>query len=1010
MPQNLFKNEQDPVDLFKNDQEPIDLFAVDASEKINKLHPLIRPYEKALSEMTTVSPKERQEMKSMALDSIPIVGGIKSAQEVYTGKDYFTEEPIPLWAKGLMIGGGLLGAGGVAKMILKRVGKKAPIIAKTVAQKLADHKKEFGIMPTKETINGWWLEEAKKIPKELDAVSKVDAMYDQTLKEMKDLKKVTPSDIGHELRRQFIDVSGNLKAKLLKKGSEGKRVVMRHDLIAGASPKAMKEYDDASKQIFKGLSRQDEEGLWKVINSRRTLEVDDYKPGMLQPKGLKAEHQKWLDSMPTEKSTALNKRADVYFQTMRKQLDKMQESGLIDEAGYKNLSQYIYSPRQYLKHLDPEISYNFGGNPITVTSSGVKALEGGSEGLLNINARELLSQVITRTEGRVFNNKANQELYKLATDIPDNGIVQIATKGQKKVPAGHSKISAMVDGKPVDMIMPNEFAKEWVLRDPAIKGQLATWISWLSGKKVLQAMATGYNPEFALTNFPRDVAHIFLTTDEYSSFIPKFGFQVASDLKDVAMDAIKRKGRWADYINEGGGMEFLTHQGQIKPGATGSLKHIQKALGWFGETSEIVTRLALRERALKNGLDPEMATWVARNYLDFSQGGSFAKALDQGIPYLNAGIQGTRGIARAAAQNPAKFTWKAAQIGTMASGLYLANRFQNPDAWAQISDRDKINNWIITTPFSYKDKDGTKKYLYFRIAKDQGQRVMASIFENMMAKSIGDEVNAEQIAGAVQDFIPIIPTDVLPPTIDAIMGYTSNKDFWRNEDIWRGPDVNPSAESTRYTHPAFKTAGKATGMSPERMKYALSQYFTRGNIYTSMVGYGWNKLFKEMSEEERGLVTQEIIMKQPGIRRFMRFTDPIYQHGKKIKETDREISTQKYLMTQQFDEVSQKFYDGKIKKKDVVALAKSFPVTERNRLMMRHQRRGRIQDLPDKRWWLNLAAMKNPEAKAVVYHQRWLISEPKERDRIEQDLKRIPGISGDKFYYKLKKLKQKPPK
>ena len=153
-------------------------------------------------------------MKSMALDAIPVVGGIKAAEEVIVGEDYFTKQKIPNWAKGLMITGGLLGAGGITKMVLKRFGKTAP-----------------------------------KVARALDDIGKVDTLYDQTLKEMRDLKKVTPTDIGHELRRQFVDVSGNLKAKLLKTGNEGKRVVMRHDLIAGASTKAMKEYDEVSELI-----------------------------------------------------------------------------------------------------------------------------------------------------------------------------------------------------------------------------------------------------------------------------------------------------------------------------------------------------------------------------------------------------------------------------------------------------------------------------------------------------------------------------------------------------------------------------------------------------------------------------------------------------------------------------------------------------------------------------------------------------------------------------------------
>ena len=223
--------------------------------------------------------------------------------------------------------------------------------------------------------------------------------------------------------------------------------------------------------------------------------------------------------------------------------------------------------------------------------------------------------------------------------------------------------------------------------------------------------------------------------------------------------------------------------------------------------ARIWSRLALRKRALKNaakeGIDParaEMrATYDARNYLDFSQGGSFVKAADSAIPYLNAAIQGTRGVFRYAADHPGKFTYKVGQIGTMAAGLYYANRMTNPEAWEQVPDREKASNFIFTTPLYYYDKNGDKRYYYFKVAKDQSQRIFASIFENLAAASIGDTFKTNQLSMAFEDGLPIVPTGVLPPTIEAMLGYAANKNFWRNEDIWRGrKGIDPSQEYHLY--------------------------------------------------------------------------------------------------------------------------------------------------------------------------------------------------------------------
>jgi len=53
------------------------------------------------------------------------------------------------------------------------------------------------------------------------------------------------------------------------------------------------------------------------------------------------------------------------------------------------------------------------------------------------------------------------------------------------------------------------------------------------------------------------------------------------------------------------------------------------------------------EQAYKNKDITREATFAARDYMDFGQGGGIAKALDNAIPYLNASIQGTRGMFRA---------------------------------------------------------------------------------------------------------------------------------------------------------------------------------------------------------------------------------------------------------------------------------------------------------------------------------------------------------------------------
>lgn len=861
---------------------------------------------------------------------------------------------------------------------------------------------------------------------------KVEKMYDKATEEIRQKHRKTVKKTFRWLKRNVVDVSGNLKKELMRQGDAGKKVVMHHDLIAGANSKAMRDNQLASNKIFKGLSNLEHEFMDRIIQSRRTIAIEQYKK-IKHPEGLgQVEHKVWLEQLPPDLKTKLNKRADRYFEEMTKQLEELRDENIISEASYNSLVEKgDYSPRRFLQHIDPDITYTIGGRKITVPDSGIKSLDEGSYGLLEKDSSLLLSQVISRTQGRIFRNRANKALHDLAVNYPDNGVVFEApiikrTKKGKPVhqptPAGFEKIKVMIDGNPKEMLMPTDMAREWITKEPILGQTQATIIRWMSGSALLKPMATGLNPEFAITNFPRDLAHIWITDyrQSYSPHLPIAMGQMMRDLVTVLPDSMLRnkgigkkilgfeinKGRWRNYVNEGGGMEFLTHQGSITSKTQGFFKGLQTVMGYIGETSEIMPRLALRERALRKGYPSTEATWIARDYLDFSQGGSFTKAVDSGIPYLNASIQGTRGLFKAGGMKPALFTYKVAQIGALATSLFYMNRFLNQDAWEQVSPRDKVNNFIITTPYSYRDKEGNKRYVYFKIAKDQGQRVFTSIFEALAAKAIGDEVDGDQIAQAAQDAIPIIPSQSLPPTIDAFLGYTANKDFWRNEDIWRGPEVKPEEEYTPYTHPVFIRAGKLTGLSPERLKYSLTQYFTYGNVYTSMGGYAWKQILDDMPEMEREKVTEDIILRQPFIRRFAKRTDPYHKFQKKLEKIKIEESTRRHIQKREFDILSQKVYDGEALASEINSFIISLPREDRKKFKRRHKNRGRIQDIPDRRWWLNLAGM-NPEARSTVYWNRWRNADEEERAKLQSHLRRVPGVLSPRFKRKLQRLKNK---
>ncbi|GAG13707.1 unnamed protein product, partial [marine sediment metagenome] len=246
-----------------------------------------------------------------------------------------------------------------------------------------------------------------------------------------------------------------------------------------------------------------------------------------------------------------------------------------------------------------------------------------------------------------------------------------------------------------------EMSKEWIVSSPEMTYRLSQLVRMSSGSPVLRTFATGINWGFAVANLPRDVMHTWYAArvyengkwqPVYSMHMPIFAAEIGRDLATVALDSIVRGRRYKEYMKEGGGMEFLVHQGRIFQRGRhleGPIDKVNDFLGYLGETSELMTRLAIRERVIRRRAgekdismekarkDKDItreATFAARDYMDFGQGGGITKAADNAIPYLNAAVQGTRGLFRAFKDNPVISTYKLSQFALLTTGLYVASQ------------------------------------------------------------------------------------------------------------------------------------------------------------------------------------------------------------------------------------------------------------------------------------------------------------------------------------------------
>jgi hypothetical protein len=862
-----------------------------------------------------------------------------------------------------------------------------------------------------------------------------------SVKEFLDANRKANDKFGTEplirrLKRALIDSSANVQDALMREGSAGEFVRRQFDAISGASAKAQVRVEQ-QREALNGMSLREQQAMGDMIAIDRDLAIADYryKVPTSDPKEL---YQYIGGKTPAELSAArktfqadyklsdsemarVDNATKQYFDAWKQNTQRMLDSGLIDATQKAALDTHEYSPKQFLEKIDPDTqSFNaIGGSRVTVPDSGIKRLKEGSDGYFRNNPMRLLSEATARVETRIARNEANQALASLPAS---NGIAE-AVKPGTAAPAGYEAISYMENGKQQTIHMKSEYAKEWRQNDPLINSELVNALQWLTGAKIVRAGATGYNPAFLVSNVPRDLVTIWMQAEKqgYSKHAPIALSEMANDLVSVSKDAWSRKGRYLDYVNQGGARELLTHAGALsnhRENLAPAVAKVQKVLSYVNEFSEIVTRLAYRERMIKNGMDPALASKASAEYVDFSRGGSVSKAVDRlGVPYLNAAIQGTRSLARSAGRDPGAFAYKTAQLMMGAAGLYAINQMTNPEGWANVSDREKSSNFIIMLPkqFEYADKDGTTVSPYFKISKEQSMQPFVTVAELAVDWANGGKPTPQQIQMALGTALPV-SLDKMPPTAAAFWTYALNADTYKKEPVWKGKqEIEPYAEYTNSTNPIYTAIGKATasrdaqgvmrgGISPERLKAGVEKIITPSNAYIQAAGNGLTDMFEKMNPSDKVTFEKtnyEQIRSVPGVSRLLGGAKDTEQFREGIRDTRVGTATQQFEVNKTLDAMVLRYVktgksDPALYDRIVTHVAKQ-PGEIRSR--MEHRIEGLVEtaDLPDRGWWMSVRALQ-PEDRADQFKARLKTVSPGEQRRMLDLADNLTGFGSDRFW------------
>lgn len=659
-----------------------------------------------------------------------------------------------------------------------------------------------------------------------------------------------------------------------------------------------------------------------------------------------------------------------------------------------------------------------------INSIEIKRLE---RGVSDYELRGMVRIATSRTEGaKTTGNikKATVDSLK-ALDLALGEKSKSYTSKGDKLPKGWVPTYVYDKGHRTTVWLEPNFAKEWIINARDITPRAARLLKWATMAPVTRLFATGIEPGFALANLPRDMMHLWFAAREfkdgkwvpvYSSIAPAFSAQLSADLKDVGTDAFLRTGWYNDYIAYGGGMDFLTMQG--RPFSKGlhidsNLEKVLSAVGHLNSTSEIATRLAIMVRSVKNQAaekniaveearkDPEImrnATFAARDYMDFAQGGWAVKLLDQGIPYFNASLVGMRTFARSFKKDGkigADGWYKLGQFALLTAGIYIASRETAPETMKALEgDYRTQNNFIIPLgdEFSFEDEQGQVRYPFLMIPLDPSLRFPKKLFEFSAAEMRDENPDPKGTLAALRQMSPA-DISTMPPLEAAILEYFINYDLYRQRAIRKEGEVfdwpKSRSEITTETPDALKQLGEITGASPERLKVAIGELVSANSTWAQIIGKTYKEVFGQMPKEDRDMNLTETLSRTPIVKRFIGITSPYARFSETVNEANQNVAWERFNQRNGLDIL----INGSMYKKakgEVRLETGKFPYSREgiesymrsfndkqvyDRLNDRLKFAERTQDLPHRSLWMRMQAQAN-EARAATYVKE-VMTDPK---------------------------------
>lgn len=463
-----------------------------------------------------------------------------------------------------------------------------------------------------------------------------------------------------------------------------------------------------------------------------------------------------------------------------------------------------------------------------------------------------------------------------------DSIIENVTQNAMRTENGSYQITAMIDGKPVQMEvnaeiyagLQNLYGQDRGASD-AFGARVAKWVT-----NPFKQLTTGRNPLFFLSNFPKDFQTAYINTTSGRKTLAGYLLDVGGTVRSMAQNSAE----WQTFQALGGKNSGFYHneKGFRESAKTAEHRGVRRAVDMIGTPFEMVSentealwrfneyRAAIRKYGDTQEGRAKAMQAAADVTTNFSRSAPMAKAAENYCAYLNASLQGLDKMARQLKNHPFLTTRRAAEIIALPTILlYMLNR--DDEDYQHLNDRTKDNYYCIPTG----------KGTFIKIPKSREYGVaMGALLERFMRLRDGEdpETALDGIGGQfLTNIAPSNPfTDNIAKTI--FIDLPTNQDFAGRSIIpERLANLSPENQYDYTTSKAGIAASKAWNATLGRLFPKMAP-IQADYLIDSNLGFVGDMILGSTQQGSKSVkdVLKAVII-EPVARKMT--ADPLYQNG-----------------------------------------------------------------------------------------------------------------------------------